>query len=568
MKQMMFETRQKAEELLQEALAIWRQSDQADFLEDIEKDPVFSLLMMALAYQSNELDSEVERLKSEVLEDFARLLIPYEAGHAMPATAVVGTTLQDEVAELAVGENTVFRLDGEHPFLPLLETRALNADVRSIVRMDGRRWKVSLHFRYPVSDLSGFAFVIKDTNFQDVSLSVKGHVLPLIRPWQYSELPLSPCFAPDAMTYNLGHMCNLSTLPLDLFARHNVRYYCIAPHSARKYIPLETEQLDLIFEFTGIPDNWVFDKGSLVLNPVLLVNAQVGEVTLSAHNPVARISGGQEDRNLSSRQFLHLVRPSDNQLFGNMELEVRGVAGDRFNQGSLLRLLNSIITKYHSDFYAYYQLKGVMADNAVYQIESALSQLREETVKDALSNVSGVYLMPRSALSTQKKDFSLNVRYLTTAGASINGLLGLSSSFTAPSGFMSSRTTVIALPIPGTDEIHDDAALDGMLRYYMVTSDRIVTMADLKAFCRKELMVRYGIGSPVIRRFTVNRRLQQETTGCGYEIVAEIALAGTSFVKRSLQDKLPVAEILLQKMIEVRSTNIYPIRVSITIEEE
>jgi len=559
MKQMLFETRQKADELLKEALAIWRQSDQADFLEGIEKDPVFSLLMMALAYQSNELDSEIGRLKSEVLEDFARLLVPYEAGHAIPATAVVETALQEDVAELPIGENTVFQLDGDHPFLPLLETRALNAGIRSIVRLDGRRWKVSLHFPQQVSDLSGFAFAIRDAGFQDVSLSIKGKMIPLIKPWQYSELPLSPCFAPDSMTYNLGHICNLSTLPLDLFARQNVRYYCIAPHSSKACLPMASEHLDLIFEFTGIPDNWVFDQKSLVLNPVLLVNARIGEATLSADTPVVRLSGGQ---------FLHLIRPSENQLYGNTELEVRGVAGDRFNQASLLRLVNSIITKYHSDFYAYYQLKGVLTDNAVYQMESALSSLKEETAQHALQNVSGVYLMPRGALKTQRKDFSLNVRYLTTEGASINGLLGPASSFSAPSGFNPSLTKVISVPVPGADEIRDDAALETLSRYYMLTSDRIVTMADLKAFCRKELQVRYGIAGPMIRRFTVNRRPQRESNGCGYEIVAEIVLAGSTFVRRSMQDKLSTAEILLQKMVEVRSTNIYPVTVSITIEEE
>jgi hypothetical protein len=437
--------------------------------------------------------------------------------------------------------------------------------------MDGRRWKVSLHFPQSVKDLSGFAFAIKDRNFQDVSLTIKGQPLPLIRPWQYSELPLSACFVPDSITYNLGQMCNLSMLPLDLFARQNVRYYCIAAHSPQKFIPVETEKLDLIFEFSGIPDNWVFDRNSLALNPVFLVNAQIHEVTLSSDNPIVRLSGGQanqDEKDLTSREFLHLLRPSENQLYGNTELEVRGVAGDRFNQGSLMRLLNCIITKYHSDFYAFFQLKGVTADNAIYQLESALSQLKEETAQHALQNVSGVYLMPRGALKMQKKDFSLNVRYLTTAGASINGMLGLSTSFLPPSGLNTARTRVIALPVPGADEIRDDAALETLSRYYMLTSDRIVTMADLKAFCRKELQLRYGIAGPMIRRFTVNRRLQRETTGCGYEIVAEITLAGNSFIKRSFAEKLPSAEILLQKMVEVRSTNIYPVTVSITIEEE
>ena len=45
MKQTIFETRQRAEELIHEAINIWRQSDMNDSLEGLEKDPVFSLLM-------------------------------------------------------------------------------------------------------------------------------------------------------------------------------------------------------------------------------------------------------------------------------------------------------------------------------------------------------------------------------------------------------------------------------------------------------------------------------------------------------------------------------------------
>ena len=88
MKQTLFETRQKAEELQREALAIWQQSDQADALEGLGQDPVFSMLMMAFAYQSNETDAELERLKTEVVEDFSRTLVPFEMGHVFADVCV------------------------------------------------------------------------------------------------------------------------------------------------------------------------------------------------------------------------------------------------------------------------------------------------------------------------------------------------------------------------------------------------------------------------------------------------------------------------------------------------
>lgn len=568
MKQILFETRQKAQDLLKESLAVWRQSDQADALDGIEKDPVFSLLMMALAYQANELDGEVERLKSEVLEDFARSLVPYEMGHATPATAVVETALQEEVPELTLSEANVFRLSGQ-PFIPLLGTRVLNASVRSVVRLDGRRWKVSLGFKQPVSDLSLFAFAIKNVNFGNLAVSIKGKLLPLIKPWHHSELPLVRSFSPESMTTNWGQMASFASLPLDLFARQNVRMFIIERHAPLQFLPMEVDQLDFVFEFTGIQDDFTFDKSCIALNPVVLVNALVGEATLSSASPLVRIAGGGENVNekaLTSRFFMHLVRPMEGQIYGNTELLVRGVSGDRFNQGSLVKLLSCIISKYRSDFYAFLGLKDITADNALFQLETALSQLRQESTRNVMQSVSGVYLMPRDLSRMHDKEFSLNVRYLTTGGATVNSLLGKDCVFDAPSGFVTTATHNISVPIPGTDEIKDQSALESLSRYYMTTGDRIVTMADIKVFCYKELLVRYGIGSDLIRRFRVNRRLQRENTGCGYEIVAEITLEGSSFVNRSFADKVPMAETLLAQMIAVRSANIYPVRINITIE--
>ena len=64
--------------MLQKAIAIWRESEQSDYLEGIEKDPVFSLLITALAYQANETETEIEQMKTELLEEFANLQIPFE----------------------------------------------------------------------------------------------------------------------------------------------------------------------------------------------------------------------------------------------------------------------------------------------------------------------------------------------------------------------------------------------------------------------------------------------------------------------------------------------------------
>ena len=569
MKQAIFETHQRAAELLKEATQIWRQSDQSDYLEGLENDPVISLMMMAIAYQGNEIDSEIERLKEETLDELARSLAPYEIGHATPASMVIQTALQADVSELEADEKTLFSWASNYPFMPLFKTRLLNTTVASVVRVDGRRWKVTLEFAHPVKDLGGFTFAIDDLDFRDLTVTIGKHPLPLIKPWDYSEWPYTDCFAPQSVLFNSQQVCNLSMLPMDLFARHQTRLFCVDRYYASQMTDLDAERLELIFEFTGITDKFLFDKSHIMLNAMVLVNAQLHEATLTSQKPFERIAGYNEASGSDSmnNQFLHLLQPSDAQIFGNSELEVRRVDADRFNQSSLMKLLQCILNRYHTDFYAFQNLKGLTTDKLLYNLQEAIKALMEAGSDDAQHNVPGAYLLLKNKTLMRNKDFSMSVKYLTTAGAAINQELNGTDRLSTPSGLDDNATRVLKQPIPGSDEISNDADIHSMLRYYMLTNDRLVTPADIKLFCHKELQIRYGLSDNMIRQLRVSRRQTNDRRDCGYELLVDITLTSHSFVTRTFADNLSSAEMLMQKMIEVRTTGIYPVSVSIRIEE-
>ena len=568
MKQTIFETRQRAEELLHEAINIWQHSDDNDKLEGLDNDPILKLMITALAYQVNESISDLETMKDEVLEEFAQFLTPYEIGHAVPATAVITTALQDPILELEIDSSSSFTLTGtEHRFIPLLKTRLLNVKDIAIVRIDGRRWKVTLNFISPIRDLSGFAFAIKNQNFQDVNITMNRQQMPIAKPWDYSELPLSDCFGIDTILYNRSQTYEASATCLDLFARQNVRIFVVRPYNVSQFTNIETDSFDLIFEFSGINDNFKFDKSKLILNPVILVNAEQHTITLSGHTPIARVGGYDKDVDRPDIQFLHAIRPSEEQLYGNSLIEIRRVAADRFNQGRLVKLLNAVIARYHSDYYAYQDLKGISGDKTMQALQEILLRLADSARKDQLRQIPGVYILLRDTKLLQTKDGSLDVSYLTTSGAAVNTSLNADSTFVVPTGLNSAQTQQIANPVMGSDEITDESAQASMSRYYIATCDRIVTPADIKLFCYNELLTRYGIIRDMIRSISVNRRQQIEKNGPGYEIVVDILLADNTFVKRSFEEKVSLVEMLLQKMIEVRSTNIYPIVVTIQIEK-
>jgi hypothetical protein len=566
MKQTIFETRQRAEELLLEAINIWRQSDDNDKLEGLENDPVLRLMITAIAYQTNESISDLEMMKTEVLEEFAQLLTPYEVGHAVPATAVVETLPQDSLAEMDVDDQSSFLLSGTNfAFVPLLKTRILNAKVNSVVRIDGRRWKVGLSFNSPVRDLSGFAFAVNSPNYQDLTVSIKGMQLPLIKPWNYSELPLSDSFGLDTIIYNRSQTYEASTTCLDLFARQNIRIFVIQPFTPSPALASGVESVDLIFEFSGITDNFVFNAKNLSLNPVILVNAQKHQTTLSGQTPIARVAGFDNNESSANQQFLHAVRPSEEQIYGNSLVEVRKVAADRFNQGRLVRLLNSVIARFYSDYYAFQNLQGISGDKTIQSLQEILTRLMEAAKKDQFRQIPGVYLLLRNSNLIQSGKGSVDVSYLTTAGAAVNASLNADSTFTVPAGLAAVETHQIAAPVLGRDEITEESAMASLSRYYIATCDRIVTPADIKLFCYNELLTRYGIVRDMVKQLSVNRRIQKDRHSCGYEIVVDIVLADNPFVKRSFAEKVPQVEMLMQKMIEVRSTNIYPVTVTIRV---
>ena len=231
--------------------------------------------------------------------------------------------------------------------------------VSSIVRLDGRRWKLTLKFHEPITDLSGLTFAIKNAQFRDLKVSINDQLLPLVKPWQYADMPLQPCFTIDALLYNHAQLYRSSMIGLDLLARQNTAVFYVKKHEPKQFIPVESESIDLIFDFSGISDNFVFDKSHFSLNTVILVNTQLNTCTLTSELPFVRVAGSNDlaQANSKTRQLMHLIPPAEEQLFGKTPVEVRRVAADRFNKGALLKLVNSLINKFNSDYYAFQNLK-------------------------------------------------------------------------------------------------------------------------------------------------------------------------------------------------------------------
>lgn len=562
MRKKIFATGELAKELQKEAIAIWRMGSNEEYFEGVENDPVVSLLITALAYQEYTADNELSRLKNEVLEDFSRMLIPYELCGAKPASALIQTRTEEGVNKVSLHSSTPFSLgENKFHFMPLLDTTVYNAKVESVVRLDARRWKVSINFKEEISSLEGFSFIVNNHNFKDLNISLGGKQISLVKPWHYANLPLSNCFSVDSMLYNETLAYDASTTWFDLFSQQNKRMFVVEKYTSDDIFTCPVDKIDLVFEFMGITDDFVFDKSQLIINTVLLVNTSLKTATLSVSNPIVRIADEEEQTD----KLLHLMRPSSEQMYKNISFTLRRSAIERFNVDSLLKLLHCLIDKYSTDYYAFMQidrLKNGLEVNRLYQWLVNLAKYLEES---PIAMSSGVYLLLKKSKETLLEDESLTLQYLTTQGAAVNQYLSTRSVFNVPVGLSVQGTTMVAEPVLGQDEAVGSDVQNSMSKYYMVTNNRLVTPADIKIFCYNELLRRYNIDSSIIRNIVVKNAIHSERGHCGFETKVEILMIDDMFVKRSLSGKINEVELILQKMIEVRSSFAYPVHVNIRI---
>ena len=560
MRQNIFNTRQRAEEIIKEAVAIWQRGFNSEQLEGIEQDPVFSLFMTALAYQANEIDNEIEQLQEEILDELTRLLIPYEKTHPLPATALVEARLDDRIPELTLDQRCGFILpDTDYTFIPILKTRAINAEIQSVVRIDNRRWKVGLKLKGAVKQLSGMTFLVGNPHFHDLKLYANGAMLPLVKPWDYSDLPLNECFSIDNMVYNKSLTYQASNTWFDLFAQQNARLFYIDSHKGSDR-PFDRQEL--IFEFIGIDDQFTFDKEQLSLNATILANVAQRSVTLSAAAPIARLSSEG-----NKQQFLHLIAPDDNQLYPEVPVEIRRVATDRFNAERLARLASTLVSRFASDYYAFQKIEALREGRVMEQFYNLLKKISEGLSRSSSEWASSLYLLLRNDRGFHPKEMSLRVNYLTTDGSAVNAGLNAKSTFAPLANNYIQSVRLLASPMPGYDEIRNKNAQDNLARYYMITNDRIVTPADVKILCYNELERRFGITSEMVTSIKVRQAQKAERHHYGFETQVYISLTENAYIKRNFTDKIPMTELILQKMIEVRSTNVFPVVVNIEVAQ-
>lgn len=548
--QSIYQSTFRAEELIAQAVEIWSKSGHTDSLEGLENDPVFAMLISALAYQTTRLDQRISSLEADIAAELKAMTEPFGLTHAMPATAAVALSLPSSVGSVELNENVEFTLGQEkYRFRPLLRTTLFNIAVGPVVRLDGRRWKVSVRTDHSLQNLKGLTFTVTGAYYRSLTVTVDGRRLPLARPWQYVNLPFCRCFSISQSLYGGVQTLDVSTLSFDLYARQNTALFCVG-NFPLTFGQTEAKSLELVFEFEGIPEDFVFDKTHLELNAAILANVGIENASLSSTTPVHRVNRGQ---------FLYMLRPDGEAPTAQSPVTVRRVDADRFNKGALLGQLETLRSRFDTDYHAFLSSSDKNSSALIAQFRTMLSRMIER-LEGGEQHAQGVYLI----LSNSSRTQSTGVNYLVTDGAAVNKALNDAPVFTCQNAVINPTDRLLAKPVAGRDELSGKEQLGRAAKYFTVTHDRLVTPADILAFCRYELSASHGVDPDMIDDIVIDHRLSARDPR-RVVIAVDIAINENPYIKRKVTPVKASLERMIQRKIEVRSANIYPIEVNITI---
>ena len=244
-----------------------------------------------------------------------------------------------------------------------------------------------------------------------------------------------------------------------------LRLFAIDTYKTPSATSLSNERLELIFEFFGIDDQFLFDKELLSLNCTILANASIASANLSSSSPITRLNGASDFS--TYWQFLHLLRPADTQMFKEEPIEIRKMTASRFNPEHLVKLATTLINRFSSDYYAFQGIDSLREGNFMDSFYSLLKKMSEGLAKTPNIYTPTLYLMLKNDNGFRPKDKSLHIDYLVTNGSAVNSLLNNRSRFNILANGYFTDVKLVAEPMPGFDEVQNTDAENLLTRYYL-----------------------------------------------------------------------------------------------------
>ena len=568
-----YDIQMQVDNLMQKVLESWKREGKWEGnnpnspFYGFEKDPLLRILITAFVYQTNGLNANIQNLEKETISDFQSTLLPYQLTQAVPAFTMIKTAKNaNDKNDVFCDETTTFLVKKESlrikelfPFHPLFKTKILGASVNGVTKIASDKWNVNIDVTDEQSDLSCFGFVVNGLRYSDLNVYWNNEKLPLIKPWEFDRYPKTSWFTESNLAYNKSLMFGGSTMWHDLWSELNVNYYMIAPSFHR---PIDSDMINFVFEFSGMSKPFNFEAENLVFNSFPALNVVKKDFVLSNAEPILKLATEPEfdedepnnvkkiaDNSMENNHpdfFMNLIMNPNSSLDDLDKFSLRRFGAERFNINELMRLADELALRYESDFYAFQKIHKMQNTEKIRRLDIVLKDIIEVIANNPTPRT-GVY----AVLKHGKLEVNTNIQLsaLFTDGAYSNDI-DLFSEVMPPKSFDKKETRLLFKTFGGKDEVIDKDEKMFLAKYYARTNDRIVTRADLKAFCFR-YFTQNGIADALLDVTSVIERK-------GGEATQHVTLQLKNDFVRNRED-IPMLVDRLRKLILVRSVNMIPI---------
>lgn len=563
----------QVDSLMQKVLESWKREGKWDGnnpnspFYGFEKDPLLRILLTAFVYQTNGLKIDIQNIEKDLIGDFQNAILPYHLTQAIPAFTMIKTAkADDDKNEMFCDESSPFLVKKESlrvkeyfSFHPLFRTKIIGMNVNGVTKIASDKWNVNIDVNDTDADLSYFGFLVNGLKYSDLNVYWNNEKLPLIKPWEYDRFPKTAWFADANIAYNKSLLFGDETRWHDLWSELNVNYYMVAPTFHR---PIDSDMINFVFEFVGMSKPFNFDAENLFFNCLPALNVVKKDFQLSSNDPIVKLAiepDFEETEESSVRMvnstlaknshpdfFMNLIKNPNLTLDDWNRVSLRRFGCERFNLDELVRLANQLSNRYESDFYAFQKIHKMQNVDKIRRLDIVLKDIIGVISNTAMPKT-GVYAILNRGNAEVQTNIQLSA--LFTDGAYSNDI-DIFSEVMPPKTFDKKETRLLFKTFGGKDEVIDKDEKNMLAKYYARTNDRIVTRADLKAFCFR-YFTQNGFGDALLDVTSVIERKDELVT-------QHVTLQLKNEFVRDRED-IPMLIDRLKKLIQVRSVNLIPV---------
>lgn len=501
-----FDIQRQVDALLQKVLETWRNENKWDGdninmpFYGLDKDPVLRILLTAFVYQMNGLKVDLQNFENNIISEFEDTVLPYYLTQAVPALTMIQTAKAANVSEtMYCDESTGFlvkreslRLKESFSFTPLFRTKIVGASVNNITKVASDKWNVNFDITDKSPSLASMGFMIIGLQFSDLNVYWNNEKVPLVKADNFGRFPLNPWFADANIIYNKSMLFGVETKWFDLWNSLNLNYYMVDPSFGRQ---VDTDALNLVFEFKGMTQPFQFETDSLIINCFPAVNVVKKDFNLSASEPIVKLDDEQgyvaennesfhgpsspTPENNHKDFFMNLVMNEDSSLNDMDRFVIRRFGCERFNINELINFAHTLSKRYESDFYAFQKIHKMQNAEKMRRLDLVVKDVVEIIKANGVPQ-SGVYAILQRGRNANDSNVSLHLSGLFTDGAYANDIAAFSEVTPPRTTFEKKETKMLLKSVGGKDPLMDIDEKRQLSKYYFRTADRIVTRADLK----------------------------------------------------------------------------------------